>query len=272
MSEVQQQTSLRPAPRVANLYLASHHAVRRFHAVVAGCFAGVWLGVLNRDQLHAATDVYYARESMYHTSNFNQRGLWDWERRMLEQHFAGCRKLLVASVGGGREVLALRQMDFDATGFECQPDLVEHANAMLAREGFVADIQHALPDQCLSYPEKFDGLILGWGAYSHIRGRSRRIEFLKKFAEQAHPGAPLLVSFLAVNGATRRLKLTAAVGNGIGRFLGRERVEFGDDLAPVYAHHFDEAQVALELQAAGFGLVHFRSLPYGHAVGVLARG
>jgi hypothetical protein len=49
--------------------------------------------------------------------------------------------------------------------------------------------------------------------------------------------------------------------------LRRDGVEVGDSLVPNYVHYFTKAQLESEMTAAGFELVSFERVPYGHAVG-----
>jgi hypothetical protein len=174
----------------------------------------------------------------------------------------------VTSVGGGREVLALQELGYVVDGFECNPGLAEFAKALCEKEGRAAGIILAERDQCPATGSVYDGAVVGWGAYTLIQGRRKRVEFLKQLRAQVEEGAPLLVSFMARVCDSKYLRTVAAVGNLFRALAGRERLELGDDLNPIYVHHFNEEEIAAELARAGFTLKSYAAGPYGHAVAV----
>ena len=67
---------------------------------------GLWLGWLDADDLNVATGRWYRSPRRRPTPEYLRVGLWDWEAATVARHFAGCRRLLVAGAGAGREVLA----------------------------------------------------------------------------------------------------------------------------------------------------------------------
>jgi hypothetical protein len=99
-----------------------------------------------------------------------------------------------------------------------------------------------------------------------IRGRQRRIDFLRQLRNHAEPGAPVLVSFFHRAGDNRRYQMASAIGTSLARIRGGERVEVGDFLVPNFVHYFSKEQLDGELRAGGFELVHFGTEEYGHAV------
>jgi hypothetical protein len=134
--------SARPTrvPAVIRLYFVGHRNLIRLRNLLGALFDGFWLGVLGRQQLHAISETVFDKKGMYWTDEYNRQGLYDWERRMLESHFAECRKVLVAAAGGGRELLALRRQGMQADGFDCHLGLVRSANELLESEGMVPDV------------------------------------------------------------------------------------------------------------------------------------
>lgn len=212
--------------------------------------------------------VYYASTAKYTDSGYNRSGLWTWEREMITRYFGRCRCLLIVGAGGGREVLALTRLGFEARGLECNRKLVEAANRLLAAEKLPPTVQYAPPNTCPSGGTSYDGLVVGWGAYMLIQGRAQRIALLRSMHAQAPPDAPVLISFFSRPASAKRFLIIAAVGNMLRRLLGRERLEPGDDLEPEYVHYFTQEEIATELQEGGFKLVFYDSQPYGHAVGI----
>ena len=81
-------------------------------------------------------------------------------------------------------------------------------------------------------------------------------------------GAPVLLSFFDRRGTSVRFRSVVRVGNLVRRLLGRDALEPGDALAPLYAHFFVKDEIVSELGEAGFDLVHYGTDPYAHAVGV----
>lgn len=230
-------------------------------------YIGVWLGVLTRRQLHAVGEWKYGRDERYWTDAYNKSGLWDWEKTAMDRSFAGCKSLLLAAAGGGREVLALRRRGVEVEAFESDPGLVQFANELLEKEGMVGDVKLAPWDSCPDYELEFDGVMVGWGAYTHIRGRERRIDFLQEVRSRVVPGSPILLSFATRDETSGYFRGIRRIANVFASVLRRESIELGDSLVPHYVHYFTKAQLESEIVAADFELVVFKRMPYGHAVG-----
>jgi hypothetical protein len=261
--------------QVVRLYYAtyklltlSHQALTTLHSVLRACFAGLWLGLLRPETLLDIDRVYYANAAKYTDSGYNRSGLWAWEREMITRFFGRCQRLLIVGAGGGREVLALTQLGFEAQGLECNHKLVLAANLLLAEEKLPPTVQYAPPNTCPDTGTSYDGLVVGWGAYMLIQGRAQRIALLRSMRNQTPPDAPVLISFFSRPTSAKRFLIITVVGNVLRRLLGRERLELGDDLEPEYVHYFTQEEIATELQEGGFKLVFYNSQPYGHAVGI----
>jgi len=48
--------------------------------------------------------------------------------------------------------------------------------------------------------------------------------------------------------------------------LRKERVEYGDTLVETYLHHFNQADIEQDFRQAGFTLVYYSDIGFGHAV------
>lgn len=254
-------------PPMVRFFFGTRRVLFWFIAVLNTLFTGIWLGILNRKQLLAVGERHYGEQRMYRRDEYNLSGLMDWERWAVEKEFAGCRRLLLGAAGGGRETLALRKLGIAVDAFESDPRLVETANDFLKRQGMEPDVRGAPWDHCPGAIGEYDGAILGWGAYSHIRGRATRVALLREFRERLPVGAPMMLSFFTTAKDTRYFRVTATIGNALARVLGRERVEIGDGLMPNYSHYFTEKRVREEMHASGFELSLFRYGPYGHGIG-----
>ncbi|HEX6038430.1 MAG TPA: class I SAM-dependent methyltransferase [Longimicrobium sp.] len=239
------------APLRVRAFLGVSAAWKNAGALLQATYDGVWLGLLRRADLHAVDERYYDRTASYHGDAHNLRGLFDWEKSALEA-FAGCRRVAVLGAGGGREVLALSRMGFDVTGYECNAALVRAAGEFLPRQGCAARVVHLPRDEVPSDAEPFDGIILGWSAYTLISGRAHRIHLLRRLRPLVRPGGPLLLSFWTRGGDTARFRVSAAVANAVRAVTRGERIERGDALAPNFAHFFVAAEVSAELREAGW--------------------
>jgi hypothetical protein len=248
-------------------YFRVYRAMERFSTLVSMGYSGFWLGVLTSEQLHAIGEVRYGGESFYWTDEYNKKGLWGWEKRVVERDFAGHGHLLLAAAGGGREVFALRQLGIQVDGFDADAGLVRFANEFLEREGMTPDIKLAPWDRCPDFDGKYDGVIVGWGGYTHIRGRERRVMFLRELRDRVAVGSPILLSFYTVTVDNRLFRGIPRIGNVLARIFRRDRVEFGDCLIPNYAHFFTEEQIKSELKESGFEMISFEKVEYGHSVG-----
>jgi len=253
---------------VIRIYSFSWKILRKLYVLIDACFVGFCLGILNRETLHLIDQSYYDNTKMYHDEAYNRGGLWSWEKEALNTYFQTCRYLLVAGVGGGREVLALHPLGYEVDGFECNPRLVEGANALLKKEGLMPSIQLAPRDGCPDATKIYDGIVVGWGAYMLIQGRKHRIAFLQQLRKQTREGSPVLLSFFYRSGTERRFKVIAAIGNVMRWLLRRERLQRGDDLVPNCVHSFTREEIASELCEGGFQFVFYSTAGYGHAVGI----
>ena len=255
-------------PALARLWMGSHRGLLRFYRLLHAVLGGLGLGILTTEDLHAISEQAYTGIETYQDDEYNRRGLSPWERDAIESHFQACRRILVAAAGGGREVLALRRLGLEADGFEANPRLVAYANDLLEREGYGDPIRLAPWDGCPEYERKYDGVVIGWGAYMHIRGRDRRIALLAQLRPMVETGSPLLLSFVGVKSFSRWMRAAYWIGKTVGTLSRRDRVELGDWLEPNYKHYFTEDALTRELRQGGFETVEYHAGEIGSAVGI----
>ena len=260
-------------PTLARLYYSVRHVLQLGEKATWSLFTGAALGVMSRSTLNAIDDLYYiggeARRNGpidYFDDRYNRVGLWWWEKGVIDRYFGAGGRVAVLAAGGGREVLALRKLGFDADGWECQAQLVTGANRLLAEEGFPAAVAEAPRDTIPPGDTVYTGAILGWGVYTLIQGRRRRVVLLRALRGRLHDDAPLLLSFFTRSEAARRFRVVTRIANVGRKALGRERVEVGDYLEPNYVHYFTERELRSELAEAGFSLELYQRHPYGHAI------
>jgi hypothetical protein len=256
----------RRSARLARAYTATSRRFEQGKRGIEAVFRGAWLGVLDRDALAQVDAAYYAahREGAhrYTEPEHIRSGLADWEATALREHFPPGGRVVITSAGAGREVAGARALGFDAVGFEPHEGLVTAGRAVLgdgalqpcARDGFPAGAGRA------------DGVVVGWGGYSHVQGRERRVAFLRGARDVLPEGAPLLVSFWMLPGSARYLRTVHAAASLVRRATGGEPVEPGDLLSPIYVHCFGEDEIRAECAAAGFAVAAFSQTPYPHAV------
>jgi len=219
---------------------------------------GLWLGLLDRLDLHAVDQATYVARPRYRSDVHNLGGLFGWEQRMLAEHFPGAGSLVVLGAGAGRELVALAARGYRVTGYECNPILVTAGKDLLTRQGFTgAQLTHLGRDLAPTGGGPYAGAIVGWCAYTLIAGRGRRVALLTGLRAALPPGAPLLVSFFSRPARQRRARLVTAVANGVRRISRHEPVERGDDLAPNFVHRFTEAELVGEFTEAGYEVVAF---------------
>ena len=247
-------------------------ALRRVFDFIRAIHEGFWLGCLTADDLNAITRKHFRDSRYFASSDYNLSGLFNWERFVVEQYFPSGARILVASAGAGREVLALRKAGFDAEGFECNPGLVAAGRDICAQLGETSPVVPSEADGVPSGPAVYGGLIAGWGAYTHIPTRKRRVLFLQALKQRALVQSPLLVSFLTRHASTRLENLSYRTAK-LSRFLLRGRkdaVELGDHIEwGRYVHRFSREELAAELNSAGFRVVDYNDGgDYAHAVGV----
>jgi SAM-dependent methyltransferase len=231
---------------------------------------GFWLGVLRREHLHLADELYYGGHGRYTDDAHNLSGLLGWEADAVDRHFGGVESVVVLGAGAGREVIALAERGLEVVGHEVHPALVAEGRRLLAERGLPATLEPMARDRCPELAGTFAGAVIGWAAYTHVQGRETRVRLLADLREHLVPGAPLLLSFLYRDGRERDFKLIAGLGSAVRRLLGREPLDEGDTVVRTYVHFFTRDEVRSELASAGYELLHHSTTGYGHAVARVA--
>lgn len=239
--------------------LASGRIGGRLGRLAHATLSSLLLGLLSEEQLRALDERYYCVADGFRDDSWNERGLWPWEQDAVERHFEPGTRLVVPACGGGREVLALCRSGFDAIGYEPHPRLLSFGQRFLAARGYPHRIRWSERDH-FPCAEPCEGVLVGWGAYSLIARRSRRVDFLAAARAALGPGRPLVLSCFERPVRDRELQLLAAAANRLRRLRGAAPVEFGDALAPNRVHLFGREEVVGEITAAGFMPEDVRSI------------
>jgi hypothetical protein len=100
-----------------------------------------------------------------------------------------------------------------------------------------------------------DAVLVGWGAYSLVADRARRVALLAGIAEHLTDGGVAVVSCFERDAAQRELRWTAAIANVIRRARSAPRAAVGDTLAPNHVHIFTRDELVGEAAEAGLDVV-----------------
>jgi len=247
-------------------------AFQRFLQLTSVLHEGFWLACLNPDDLNAVTAKRYSESQYYASTGHNISGLFDWERATLERYFRPGSRILVAAVGGGREVLALCNEGFDAEGFECSLPLVQASQKMLSQFGGASRVIHCPPDAVPDGPPVYEGLIVGWTSYMHIPTTARRILFLQALRRRALLKSPVLISFLTQSTNANFDAAVLRTAKFFQLFIGgrNDCLERGDHISGrTYMHWFTRDQIESEMGSSGFRVAHYSEEgDLGYAVGI----
>jgi hypothetical protein len=150
-----------------------------------------------------------------------EAGLFEWELEALRRmQVPAGGTILLGGAGAGRELVGLCRLGYSVAAFEPSPRLVAGLRAVAEREpgSSVAEGSYAdlLPARRGRGPlaelvaRRFDGVVFGWGSFSHVLSEQERSAVLEATRAIA-PGAALLISHLptqpgAVGLARRRLR------------------------------------------------------------------
>lgn len=100
----------------------------------------------------------------------------------------------------------------------------------------------------------YDGLVLGWSAYTHMPTKGRRIRFLQDFRKHVPPRSRLIVSFFTRTSDSSYEKRVYRVGAFSGFILRRkEPLEVGDRIEwSRFVHRFTRDELEAEMRTGGF--------------------
>lgn len=258
----------RDPARAARAYFACERRRPSFGNFLNSVYGGVWLGLLDDDQIAAIAQIYYAElGGEWRDARWTEVGLKPWEDDVVTRHFVGGRKIAIGCAGAGREAFALARRGFAVSAFDCSPSLITAGRAYATEHRLDVDFTFSAPDRVPDLGPH-DGAIVGWGGIMHVIGSARRIAFLRRFRDHLPAGAPLLVSFYVRSERDLALATSAALGSALRRLRGRVALELGDELRPrFYRHRFTRVEIEETLLRSGFALNEF-SHDDEYAVGV----
>jgi hypothetical protein len=247
----------------AKLSHLSFNFLKKLTAFLDAAFSGFWLGVMSEKSLDYSDELFYKRNKNYTEDKYNLSGLFDWEKPMIQKHFSNAKTILLIAAGGGREALALSKMGFEVDSYECNPALIEYGNTLFQKNTIDNKIKYLPRNSVPGEIKKYDGIIIGWGAYSHMPGHKRRLSFLEGLYPFMHKETPLMISFLWTSKRSRGDKIIKNFSDFFRTFSRKEKTEPGDKLEPDFIHYFNEAEIKNELTQSKLKVIDYYSQEYG---------
>jgi hypothetical protein len=229
--------------------------------------SGFWLGILSEKAIDRYNKLHYDSIAKYLEDSYNLSGLHKWEYDMIKKYFHTARTFLLLAAGGGRETAALRKWGVEIDSYECSELFVAYGNDFLKRNNIDAGIVWLPVNSVPDIIKKYDGIIVGWGAYTHIPGSRNRISLLKNLHPFCKSETHIMISFYTKTVPGRHDKITRSVSNFLRFFFRRSKTELGDRLQAHFSHYFNREEIELELKQAGFRMVEYYDEEYGCAVG-----
>ncbi|MCB9506946.1 MAG: methyltransferase domain-containing protein [Myxococcales bacterium] len=257
-------TPTAPPRSLAGRALVSATAAHARVAVVAqrtlaaadGFVAGVADAALTFEEKAALGAVLYDSSPFYK----GERGLFDWEERWFDADLPRePGRVLVAACGAGRELVAIGARGHAVEGFDPAPSMV----ALAASRASAARVWQATFAEWVAAPdERYDAILIGWGALSHVLDPDERRALLAACRRRC-PAGPTLLSYwprptLAEGASPPRAR---ALGVRLGRRLARSRDAdcraTGDPFQPGigFSHPYAEEELDALACAAGFELL-----------------
>ncbi len=267
--------------RLLRDYDRAFQLAARTHDIVRDEVIFAWLAPASYDQV--TRDAYARAEDYLPGGSIFARGLFEWEREILDgPHFPKRGRVLLAAAGGGRELLALCQRGFEVLAFEPSP-LVEgarqvargfpHATVVQASYSDLIAACEARVGPLASFcaPGTFDAVLLGWGSLIHVTEPQLQLEILRA-ARALAPRGPTLASFALApppgSARGRSDRLRSALRSAF-RPLGAHPpppsgVTYSPSGGVLYTFHRDEL---LQLAArSGFSVERLEAYPFPHAL------
>jgi len=254
---------------IAILSHASLKFIKKTYHFINAVLTGFWLGVMGEKSLDYSDELHYNLNSKYTDDKYNLSGLFRWGKAAIEKYFSNTKSILLLAAGGGRETIALSRIGFEVDSYECNKILVKYGNAFLQKNGIDNKIEYLPRNSVPADKKKYDGVIVGWGAYSHIRGKKNRQSFLAVLSPFLNKEAPLMISFLWTESRTRQDKIIKNLSNFFRIFSKKDKTELGDGLMLEFVHYFTEEEIKNELTQARYRIIGYNSVDYGCIVATI---
>ena len=163
---------------VVNLFLVLSKCADR----VTRFFASFLAVIMTPKEILDYTKGAYNKTLFFDYSNtdYIKRGLFPWEKYVVDKYAVRKGSFLILGAGGGRESIALAKLGYKVLGMDSSENMIRVARENATKEGISIDF--LLGDfMDLSLPDRnFDYCMLSSSMYSIIPTRKIRIEVLSK--------------------------------------------------------------------------------------------
>lgn len=187
------------------------------------------------------------------------RGLFEWERAVLEKALRPADRILVVGCSTGRELIALAEQGYRVVGVDPSGPAVATARVFLERTGRQADLIHGFFED-VRFSEAFDVVLFSHRTYGLIQGADCRVGALRRAAGLLNPGGRVVLSYLLGPGMHPALVAAAWLGAVLGR--SDLRIERGDAVHCIrssafgFEHHFGPDEFVVEAGRAGLSVLY----------------
>jgi SAM-dependent methyltransferase len=187
------------------------------------------------------------------------RGLFEWERAVLEKALRPADRILVVGCSTGRELIALAEQGYRVVGVDPSGPAVATARVFLERTGRQADLIHGFFED-VRFSEAFDVVVFSHRTYGLIQGADCRVGALRRAAGLLNPGGRVVLSYLLGPGMHPALVAAARLGAVLGR--SDLRIERGDAVHCIrssafgFEHHFGPDEFVVEAGRAGLSVLY----------------
>lgn len=255
-----------PLGIAARAALGAHFAARNLSRVLELAIDAATLAVFPDEWANLLTAFSYGTALQYQSERYNEQGLFDWEHRVVREYFPSSGRVLVTSAGGGREARALLALGYRVVATECVAPLADLLARSLPPNSSSVAIQ-APPDAVPLEYGPYDAAVIGWGAYTHIVGRDRRVEFLRRIRDCLMSDAPVLLSFWEAAVPSPSSRMVAQAANVVRRLTGRRLIEVGESTSTRgWSRSFAKGEVQTEALAASLDVIERPGIGFAHLV------
>ena len=231
--------------------------VARFLTRLGGFIQGLAIRVMRPDDLIEFGRQSYARPSQVNhwgSEEVAGGGLGSFETGLLDKVPVRQGRLLLLTVGGGREAVPLAHLGFAVTGVDFIPELVEKAKENAARQGVTIEGLVQEISQLEVPPGSYDLVWLSNLMYSAIPTRRRRVQMLRRIHQALAPSGYFICTFRW--GPPYRFSPVAEFVRKVFAFLtlGNLWFEPGDDHTGYEFFHVFSSEAALLSEFGEAGL------------------
>lgn len=129
-----------------------------------------------------------------------ESGLMDFEKQYGLPLLKSGDRVLVTSVGGGREAFELKRRGFQVVGIEGSQRLHRRSLELASGAGTQPDLRHGTVQTLGPSEGLFGSVWVGWQAYSYMGSRRMRVRFLERCCGLVVDGGSIIASFYVRTG------------------------------------------------------------------------